>query len=65
MSVDELCFNAESGSNMGKMSKKNYDDGTRVFTSKNLMTERKRREKLSSRLLMLRSLVPIITDATT
>ncbi|KAK7400451.1 hypothetical protein VNO78_11659 [Psophocarpus tetragonolobus] len=62
MSLDELCFNAENGSSTDRMSKKNYDCGTQKFKSKNLETERRRREKLSARLLMLRSLVPIITN---
>ncbi|OIV93168.1 hypothetical protein TanjilG_20830 [Lupinus angustifolius] len=70
MSLDELLdFNGENGSNRKMMGKKNYDNGeTTVFKSKNLETERRRREKLSSRLLMLRSLMnklTIVDDAIT
>ncbi|CAJ1961472.1 unnamed protein product [Sphenostylis stenocarpa] len=42
--------------------KRNCDDDTREFKSKNLEVERRRREKLSRRLLMLRSINPIITN---
>ncbi|XP_045826090.1 transcription factor DYT1-like isoform X2 [Trifolium pratense] len=62
VSVEDLGFN--NGSNMkGKLSRKHYDDASpKLFISKNLETERKRREKHGSRLLVLRSLVPIITS---
>lgn len=63
---DELCDATERVSIMGRTSRKRtYNDGTKEFKSKNLDTERRRREKLSNRLLMLRSLVPIITNANT
>jgi hypothetical protein len=65
VSLDELGFNAENDSNnSGKKRKKYYnEDGTRVFKSKNLLVERRRREKHHSRLCTLRSLIPIITKA--
>ncbi|KHN47587.1 Transcription factor DYSFUNCTIONAL TAPETUM 1 [Glycine soja] len=50
------------------MRKKNYECDTQVFKSKNLEVERRRREKLSTRLLMLRSLMnkaTIVEDAIT
>ncbi|KAL5169553.1 Transcription factor DYT1 [Glycine soja] len=56
------------GSNKERMRKKNYECDTQVFKSKNLEVERRRREKLSTRLLMLRSLMnkaTIVEDAIT
>lgn len=65
ISLEELGFNAENGSNRGRMGRRSYDDDAKTFKSKNLEYERKRREKLSTRLLMLRSLVPIVTNVIT
>ncbi|CAK8577857.1 unnamed protein product [Lathyrus sativus] len=63
VSQDELFFNAEEDINKGKPKKKYYnEDGTRVFVSKNLEIERRRRDKLHSRLCTLRSIVPNITN---
>lgn len=61
VTMDEFSLATENGCNR----KRNFDDDTKEYKSKNLETERRRREKLSSRLLMLRSIVPIITNATT
>lgn len=64
VSQDELFSNAEHDTNNGKLRKKYYnEDGTRVFVSKNLEIERRRRDKLHSRLCTLRSIVPNITNA--
>ncbi|KAG4960562.1 hypothetical protein JHK82_037244 [Glycine max] len=69
---DQLCFTmeefsvvaTENVSSRQRMSRKrNYDDDTRVYKSKNLEIEGRRREKLSASLLMLRG--TIIVDAIT
>ncbi|XP_059639465.1 transcription factor DYT1-like [Cornus florida] len=44
------------------MDSRHINDGTEVYKSKNLVAERRRRQKLSDRLLELRALVPIITN---
>ncbi|KAJ1396603.1 Myc-type, basic helix-loop-helix [Sesbania bispinosa] len=69
VSLEEFSLATDNGSSKGRMGgKRNYDDETREYKSKNLETERRRREKLSSRLLILRSLMnkaTIIDDAIT
>ncbi|CAH9111987.1 unnamed protein product [Cuscuta europaea] len=65
---DDFCIAEESGKKGGgrmdrkKRSPEAQDDGE--YKSKNLQAERRRREKLSQRLLELRSLVPNITNMT-
>ncbi|KAM1796984.1 hypothetical protein ACFX11_037153 [Malus domestica] len=64
--LDELCLAEEEGSGGGRMSFKSKTDGK--FKSKNLFAERRRREKLSGRLLALRALMnkaTIVEDAIT
>ncbi|TQD77274.1 hypothetical protein C1H46_037215 [Malus baccata] len=64
--LDELCLAEEEGSGGGRMSFKSKTDGE--FKSKNLFAERRRREKLSGRLLALRALMnkaTIVEDAIT
>ncbi|KAE9595031.1 hypothetical protein Lal_00041246 [Lupinus albus] len=65
---DWLCGDIEESENGRMGRKREYNDEIREYKSKNLETERRRREKLSTRLLMLRSLMnkaTIIDDATT
>lgn len=50
---------------MGRKRHSDDIEDTSQFKSKNLKAERKRREKLSNRLLTLRALVPLITNVTT
>lgn len=63
--LGDLCVEEEGvGRFSGRMGQRRYRNGDdSQYKSKNLAAERKRREKLSQRLLTLRSLVPIITNA--
>lgn len=65
--LEELCVEEDGGGQFsGRMGRRRHQNGDdSQYKSKNLTAERKRREKLSQRLLTLRSLVPIITNAIT
>jgi hypothetical protein len=64
--LDGLHKTEEGSSSKGRMGRRRYlNEGVKEFKSKNLIAERRRRQKLSARLLSLRALVPIITNVTT
>ncbi|KAJ7968415.1 Transcription factor like [Quillaja saponaria] len=61
-SMDDLHISESNSDNRGRLGRKKQYDDDKDFKSKNLNAERRRREKLSNRLLTLRSVVPIITN---